>query len=424
MPPVLRVQPGDVVRLKLRNSGVLPTNVHYHGLNVSPVGAGDNVFLDIEPGITFQYDLPIPADHPQGLFWYHPHFDPLAEHGDRRRHVGRPDHRRHPRPVPRAARHPRARDAAQGSEDRGRATGPGSGSERARRRGRSTVSSNRRSTMQPGQIEFWRIGNIGANIYYQLNLGAQPFYVIAQDGNLQNQIVQTDTLLLPPGKRFELLIYGPKAGQLPPAGQRVQHRPSRRPVPGPAAGHRRVARSRSGADSAPTNFPAVHGPAQRPDRPGSASSCSPTRQPQPVRHQRQAVQPPMRRHRRPSRRRRRVDDHQHARRGARVPHPPARLPGDRDQRRAAALHRLSGHREPACPRPHDGRRASSRSIIPFTNPVIVGEFVYHCHIVQHEDQGMMANILVLDPNQPPPAYELCDPTGDPTDPGHHEHGLP
>jgi FtsP/CotA-like multicopper oxidase with cupredoxin domain len=36
-------------------------------------------------------------------------------------------------------------------------------------------------------------------------------------------------------------------------------------------------------------------------------------------------------------------------------------------------------------------------IIPFTNPVILGEFVYHCHIVQHADQGMMANIQVVAP---------------------------
>jgi FtsP/CotA-like multicopper oxidase with cupredoxin domain len=33
-------------------------------------------------------------------------------------------------------------------------------------------------------------------------------------------------------------------------------------------------------------------------------------------------------------------------------------------------------------------------IIPFTNPIMLGEFVYHCHIVQHADQGMMANIVV------------------------------
>ncbi|HEX2491902.1 MAG TPA: multicopper oxidase domain-containing protein, partial [Blastocatellia bacterium] len=35
--------------------------------------------------------------------------------------------------------------------------------------------------------------------------------------------------------------------------------------------------------------------------------------------------------------------------------------------------------------------------IPFTNPLIVGKFVYHCHIVQHADKGMMANIEVVNP---------------------------
>ena len=42
-----------------------------------------------------------------------------------------------------------------------------------------------------------------------------------------------------------------------------------------------------------------------------------------------------------------------------------------------------------------GRPGVVELIIPFTNPVIVGEFVYHCHIVGHEDAGMMANISVL-----------------------------
>ena len=34
-------------------------------------------------------------------------------------------------------------------------------------------------------------------------------------------------------------------------------------------------------------------------------------------------------------------------------------------------------------------------IIPFTDPVIVGRFVYHCHLLSHEDKGMMATIEVM-----------------------------
>jgi suppressor of ftsI len=36
-------------------------------------------------------------------------------------------------------------------------------------------------------------------------------------------------------------------------------------------------------------------------------------------------------------------------------------------------------------------------LIPFTNPVIVGKLVYYCHIVSHEDNGLMAVIEVVDP---------------------------
>ncbi len=43
----------------------------------------------------------------------------------------------------------------------------------------------------------------------------------------------------------------------------------------------------------------------------------------------------------------------------------------------------------------NGKPGVAELIIPFTNPIMVGEFVYHCHIVGHEDAGMMANIEVL-----------------------------
>ena len=36
-----------------------------------------------------------------------------------------------------------------------------------------------------------------------------------------------------------------------------------------------------------------------------------------------------------------------------------------------------------------------KMILPFTDPIIVGKFVYHCHILNHEDKGMMATIEVV-----------------------------
>jgi suppressor of ftsI len=42
-------------------------------------------------------------------------------------------------------------------------------------------------------------------------------------------------------------------------------------------------------------------------------------------------------------------------------------------------------------------------ILPFTEPQIVGTFMYHCHVANHEDGGMMANIEVYDPRAEPSA---------------------
>ncbi len=93
--PTIEVNPGDTVRMTLHND--LPkddpscpkvvtnmdhphcfntTNMHSHGLWISPAGNSDNVLLEIPPGVTFQYEYNIPSDHPAGTFWYHPH-----EHG-------------------------------------------------------------------------------------------------------------------------------------------------------------------------------------------------------------------------------------------------------------------------------------------------------------------------------------------------------
>lgn len=54
---------------KVRNN----TNLHTHGLHVSPKPPQDNVFLDLGPGCDEQVEIKIPAGHLPGTFWYHAH---------------------------------------------------------------------------------------------------------------------------------------------------------------------------------------------------------------------------------------------------------------------------------------------------------------------------------------------------------------
>eukprot|EP00662_Eupelagonemidae_sp_cell21_P031626 gene31626-32860_t len=71
--PTLRVKPGDLLRLTLRNtlgpdSGAAgapnTTNLHPHGLHVAP--SEDDIFANVSAGGSRTYEFHIPADHPQG----------------------------------------------------------------------------------------------------------------------------------------------------------------------------------------------------------------------------------------------------------------------------------------------------------------------------------------------------------------------
>jgi len=93
--PTLRVKPGEKLQLIVKN--MLPpnapmdhtnmeiphdfntTNLHTHGLHVSPSGISDNVLREMpppeagSPSSDYEVVVDIPADHPAGTFWYHPH---------------------------------------------------------------------------------------------------------------------------------------------------------------------------------------------------------------------------------------------------------------------------------------------------------------------------------------------------------------
>lgn len=91
--PSIYLKPGQTLRMSLHNQlpeptgcqnpasqGQVPdckyfneTNLHTHGLWVSPSGNSDNVLLTLKPGMSFQYEYNVPEDHPAGTFWYHPH---------------------------------------------------------------------------------------------------------------------------------------------------------------------------------------------------------------------------------------------------------------------------------------------------------------------------------------------------------------
>src|SRR5258706_9150724 len=83
VPPVIRVSPGDVLKITYVNDlpraasepcAVPPcmnmTNLHFHGLGVSPKAPQDDVLsMMAMPGQTLNYTVAIPREHPPGLYW-------------------------------------------------------------------------------------------------------------------------------------------------------------------------------------------------------------------------------------------------------------------------------------------------------------------------------------------------------------------
>lgn len=70
--PILRARQGEVLEITVTNELDEPTTVHWHGLRV-PVGMDGMPYLSqppIEPGGTFVYRLPL---RDAGTYWYHPH---------------------------------------------------------------------------------------------------------------------------------------------------------------------------------------------------------------------------------------------------------------------------------------------------------------------------------------------------------------
>ncbi len=77
-PLTMTLNPPNCGAVKMGNSSL---NIHYHGTNTSPTCHQDEVIKTIiNSGQTFQYNVAFPTNEPSGLYWYHPHVHGIAEH--------------------------------------------------------------------------------------------------------------------------------------------------------------------------------------------------------------------------------------------------------------------------------------------------------------------------------------------------------
>ncbi len=209
--PTLRIRPGDLLTITLENGLDAVTNLHTHGLHVSPEGDSDNVFVMVEPGQTHTYRYQIPADHPSGTFWYHPH-----HHGQVASQVfgglaGAIIIEDAIDELPElAAATPRVLVLADPNIGDSSAVLGGSMMDTMFGREGNAIVVNGldhpRLQAGTGTLEHWRLVNASPSRYYALRLDGLQMHLIASDAGRLDRPHLVDELVLVPGERAEVLI--------------------------------------------------------------------------------------------------------------------------------------------------------------------------------------------------------------------------
>jgi FtsP/CotA-like multicopper oxidase with cupredoxin domain len=206
--PVLEGRVGDVLEVRLTNRLPEPTTIHWHGLRLAPPMDGtDSVQRPVAPGETFTYRFLL---RDAGTFWYHPHMNETVQ---LERGLYGPI-------VVRGADEPEL-DAERvlvlddvKLDRAGRIVPLGGFVERHDGRQGDTLLVNGDAkaelSMAAGQIERWRIVNAASARYVRLSIGGRPFTLLGTGGGLLTAPVSVTEVLLTPADRADVAV-GPFA---------------------------------------------------------------------------------------------------------------------------------------------------------------------------------------------------------------------
>jgi FtsP/CotA-like multicopper oxidase with cupredoxin domain len=202
--PLIEANAGDAIRARLTNNLPQPTTIHWHGLRVpADMDGTESVQPPVEPGGTFDYEFVVPD---AGTFWYHSHVNETEqlERGLYGALVVRgPDE-----PQLDGERILLLDDLKLGPDDE---VAP-FGDEHELHAGREGDVRLVNGTQEPGleiaggQIERWRIVNAANTRFVRLSIGARPLSILGTDGGLLPSPVEATEVLVTPGERVDLAV--------------------------------------------------------------------------------------------------------------------------------------------------------------------------------------------------------------------------
>lgn len=235
--PTVPGAPSEIVsndknRCGAKQMTVTSVNLHFHGLNVSPKCHGDEtIHTMINSGQSFTYNIHIPTDEPPGLYWYHPHVHGLASITVQGGATGAIIVDGIENIQPAVAGLPERllvlRDQPVPNGDGSPLNAPSK-----KPAPNWNVSVNYVQVLYPryrpaiikmasGAREFWRVANTGANTIMDIEVDydgvAQTLQIVgidgvptgSQDGTAQGTIIQRKHFILPPASRVEFILAGP-----------------------------------------------------------------------------------------------------------------------------------------------------------------------------------------------------------------------
>ena len=215
--PTLRANPGDTLKITLVNKLNQATNLHTHGLHVSPSKNSDNPLVMVAPGETFKYEIKIPLTQKSGTFWYHPHHHELS--------AGQVASGLAGVLVVEDALDQKAiiKDSTERlillADPRiGKTSAVAATSAMDLMHGRSGPSTLVNGILVPSFTaisstpERWRIVNSCVSQYQTISIPGAEIFQVSADSSRLSKLTRTNEVTLTPGQRTELLVSAPKAG--------------------------------------------------------------------------------------------------------------------------------------------------------------------------------------------------------------------
>ena len=361
------------------------------------------------PGETWEYTIAIPKTHPPGVYWFHTHGHGFAE----RQLMGGLSgtividgfQDRVPATKPLIERLLVLKEfSANSNGDLNSVAKPFNGQIK-------TINGQvmPRIDIRPGETQLWRLTNQTANTYFRLSLDTHTFTVVGRDGHpiLHPEVVPE--IMLGPSERMDVLVTGAAAGSYKliaektstgPAGDMFPSQNMALLVSRPDASKAAPAQLGSLVSSAGTEKP-ISG-----DRIDAQRLVSFSEDPvtglffinhATFDHERVDVKVPL------------GNIEEWTIRNA------------SDELHIFHIHQVAFQivSTNGKPKPFDGLvdtvnvpiHGEVKIRISFTDPAIVGRFMFHCHILEHEDKGMMSQIEVYDPKAGPMPEGAMDMAG-------------